>query len=322
MTRTFIICTEPAIERQSILFAESLRTFGGSFANDRIMSFAPRPGISISAATDRALKRWSVEHVDRSDNVEWAKHPTINKVFACALAEEAADTDVLIFADSDIIVLNPPSLLGLENADVAVRPVGARRIGVTSLEDNEGAEVEYWRRLYALAGVKKRETVHTTVTDEEILAYWNTGVVAVRRSLGLFQRWRDLLEQSTRAGIYPRSGQRFVDQTTFAATLLAAEGLCRLDLPPSYNYPGHRHNSLPSRLRKRSLSNIAMLHYHKVFQTLPPTIWARGFASDDRRDWVVAKIREHGLAAPLRRVLFNQARAVLRNTKATISSLR
>ena len=111
---SFIICTERGyLEPMSVLFAMSLRTFGGALSSAPVFSFQPRPGYQISEETHRALADLDVEHHEILLNTRYSNDPLANKPLTAAFAEKELNHEYLVFADSDQIILNEPSALCL-----------------------------------------------------------------------------------------------------------------------------------------------------------------------------------------------------------------
>jgi hypothetical protein len=55
--------------------------------------------------------------------------------------------------------------------------------------------------LYAMGGVVTPDYVETTVDQQLIFSYWNSGLVAVRREMRLFSRWHDIFVEVMERGL-------------------------------------------------------------------------------------------------------------------------
>jgi hypothetical protein len=55
--------------------------------------------------------------------------------------------------------------------------------------------------LYAMGGVVTPDYVETTVDQQLIFSYWNSGLVAVRREMRLFSRWHDIFVEVMEWGL-------------------------------------------------------------------------------------------------------------------------
>src|SRR5205807_10267450 len=202
---TFIACVERGeLEAKTLLLGRSIRRYGGRFANDPILTFQPRRGTAVSRATRRALASLGVTHVTERLNAAFPDYAIGNRVLAAARGEELAETEVVAFLDSDTIITSEPIEMNLpDGIDAAVRPVDYWRHGDEPLDDPDHphwkthhrrvASIgrgdpmdEYWRRMYALCGVRGDSWVETVGDRKKIRAYFNSGLAVVRRSAAIF----------------------------------------------------------------------------------------------------------------------------------------
>lgn len=258
----FLICVERGpLEAQAVLFSEALRRWGGDLAEAPLHAFAPRPEARPATATTDRLHELGVTYVEAPLNVKHESLPALNKVVVCAWAERELDHEVLVFADSDSVFLGEPS--ALEGGDwlAAVRPVDRKIAGSRGRGRNE----PYWRRLYDALGVRSEPYTRTTVDGEPIRAYWNAGLVAARRSAGLFGAWERAAERIVELGLMHPKRPGFIDQFALAAVTADVHEQV-LVLPETYNYPLAFRSSLPPQSRALDLAEIVHLHYHRWFQ--------------------------------------------------------
>jgi len=262
---SFIICTERGyLEPMSVLFAMSLRTFGGALSSAPVFSFQPRPGYQISEETHRALADLDVEHHEILLNTRYSNDPLANKPLTAAFAEKELNHEYLVFADSDQIILNEPSALCLPAGfDVGLRPVHKKNVGAYGKGD---PNYPYWQKLYSLLEVDEHTYVHTTIGGHRILSYWNSGLVAVRRESGLFSLWASNFHKTMKKGLKPPL-RRFVEQTVLSATVVSKSAEV-FRFSNDYNYPIHRHNEIPKETRVEHLRDMTTVHYHKMFRYL------------------------------------------------------
>jgi hypothetical protein len=261
----FLLCVESgaALERQSVLLVSSIRRFGGDLAGAPVHAYRPREGPALEAETVEALADLGAQLHEEPLNREFPADPMVNRVYVGLDAEEHLDTDVLVFCDSDAVFLDEPTdlLLG-EEADVAVRPVG--RVGKGSTGPGHLNEA-YWERMYELSGVSERPFVETAVTGERIRGYWQAGLVAVRRSARIFERWLEVLRTMMEED-HLQEGWRnpAIDQLTLAATISGSPERISL-LDRRYNYPLQRRALMDSEMQGLDLDSIVHIHYHRWF---------------------------------------------------------
>jgi len=261
MAPCFLLCVERGpLEAQTLLCVESLRAFGGELAEAPVYAFAPRPGHEPAPATASALERLGVTVVAEALNPRLGDLPHTNKVFVAAWAEAELDADVLVFCDSDTVFLGPPVELGTGDWEAAVRPVGAVNRGSTGAgHKNE----EAWETIYRELGVSARPFVETAVGGERVRAYFNAGLVALRRSSGLGAAWRDATLRLLETPIAQQAPlRRQIDQLALGGIL--ADRFERVEiLPETYNFPLPKRVKLPARMQAYELADLIHVHGHQ-----------------------------------------------------------
>jgi hypothetical protein len=259
----FIICTEPGrLEKQSQILAASIRKFGGQLKDTPIYSFHPRSGSSVAEETLQQFAKLGVDHQQVILNVKYQDYYLANKPYVCAYAEETIDAEILVFLDSDkCIFAEPTEFLLPSNYNIGLRVEYGRGIGSTGTQD---VQDDYWQQLYQTVGVKQERFVCTPIGNKKIRAYWNSGMVAVRRSAGIFTAWKDNFERVMEAGIVPKQGNYMIEQSSLSATVCALE----LDVFPfsdPYSYPLPLHNRLSPKFQLASFDQLVSIHYFGLF---------------------------------------------------------
>ena len=261
MSTCFLLCVERGpLESQAILCVESLRDFGGSLADAPVYAFAPRSGEGPGDATIAGLRRLGATFVDDPLNPELGELPHTNKAFVAAWAEERLDHDVLVFTDSDTVFVGEPSLLEGGDWEAAVRPVGAVNVGSTG-EGHYNEEV--WQTLYSELGVSARPFVETVVEGERVRAYFNSGLVGLRRASGIGAAWREATVRLASSSVaHAVRRRRQIDQLALAGVL--SDRFDRLLLlPDSYNYPLPKRTLLPESMQALDLDDLVHVHGHR-----------------------------------------------------------
>lgn len=260
-----IICTERGyLENMSKLLIWSIREFGGSFSNVPIFSYQPRKEFKISRDTLDFFEKYEVTFIDDDINKEFAHYPLANKPLVTAHRENQTDAENLIFLDSDIFFLSEPvNLIEFENSDLIVRPVDGINIG-TRIDGDKNTD--YWEKLYELLGVKIKRTVIPTLSNVEILEYYNSGHIVTKTENHLFNRWKENFLKVMSHDLKPANKIFYVEQSVFAATVSQMELQVKI-LEDPYNYPvfpliQSRLNKLVSEKNK----NLVSIHYHKEFK--------------------------------------------------------
>jgi hypothetical protein len=277
----FVACVESgALEQKARLLIRSIRRFGGRWSGAPIHTFAPRAGRGISSATRAIFDEHGVVHHDEILNTAFGDYGVGNKIFAAARAEETAREDFIVFLDTDTVLLSEPADLALPDGfDAAVRPVEfhrwrepaedderwrTRHRRVSSAGDGDCAD-DYWLRMYALCGIAARPFVETTCDRARIRAYANSGLIAARRSAGVFARWRSDFLTLASMDHRPRGGDmHYMDQLSLAATLARMWDRVKL-LDGRYNYPLIGRPLLREPLRSERLDALVHVHYNRYF---------------------------------------------------------
>lgn len=263
----FLICIEKGrLESEAVLLIESLRAWGGARSDTPVYAFAPRPDHHPGPETIERIEALGVNYVDEPLVDRFAEYPTFNKVPVSAWAERELDYDVLVFADTDTIFTEDPSELVGGEWLAAARPVDRRIAG----SKGKGKGEPFWQRMYETLGVKSEPFVRTTVGEMQIRAYWNTGLIAVRRSAGLFAAWEQALIRLFDAGVVFNRWPQFMDQLSWAGVTADIHDQVRI-LPETYNYPLRHRQALGPEASALDLDQIVHLHYRLWFH-LPDSL--------------------------------------------------
>jgi hypothetical protein len=290
---TFVCCIESGpLETMTLLLAESLRKWGGSFARCPLVAVTPRFGPPLGRATRQGLARFGVEHLKLGNRNKHSWFGFLNKPYAIAAVEERATTPLVAWIDSDILVMGEPTELALaDNEDFAACAFD-KSIGSTGPGDPCDG---YWQKVAEVFAIDV-DSLPWIVTEQEqtrIRLYWNSGLFVWRRSVGFAQHFLDdcqrLLESpvaSAEAGIY------FTDQVTLGFTMVKMKLRWRA-LSYASNYAlgsGIADLYEPAKLRQTRL-----LHYHDVLWPHSWDVFLRRIQAErpDVHDW----LQQHG---PLR----------------------
>jgi hypothetical protein len=259
----FVICTEPGrLEPQSLMLAESIRKFCGSLKHTPIYSFHPRTGVPIDLKTQEAFEKLGVIHQQLPINQEFHEYYLANKPLTCAYAEQNIDAEILVFLDSDqCFFAEPTEFLLPINCNVRMRPEYGKGIGSIGSKDSYEW---YWQKLYQVLGVKREVFVNTPIANKKIRAYWNSGLVAVRKNAGIFTSWKENFEKVMRLDIITPQGIYFLEQSILSVTLCALEENVS-HFSNNYSYPLPLHNRLSKQYRLKQWDDLISTHYFNLF---------------------------------------------------------
>lgn len=232
-------------ERESLLLARSLRTFGGKLANHPLWLMVPQKLESVSRPTLRALEEVGIRFNRFKVPGDALQFPFGGKVYAAAAAETLAsnEADILVWMDSDTVFTGEPSEVVLgENVSLGYRPVMLKNI--SSLYDEPVNA--FWDFIYKGCNTVEEDIslMLTTIDKVRIRPQFNAGLLCVRPKVGLLRAWRNnferLYQQSELVTFYQEHVlyRIFVHQAILSATLLASlKKEDMQDLGQRLNYP-------------------------------------------------------------------------------------
>lgn len=292
-----LLCIEKGyLENTSKYLINSLRKFGGELKDVPIYSYQPRKKEKITDKTKRFLEKNEVEFIDINLNKEYEHYPLANKPIVCAHAEKHLESEIIVFLDSDIMILNQPSeFLIPANVDIMINPVYRKHIGTSGKRD---INYDYWKKLYSLLGVKKYQYVKTIKDGEKIHAYFNSGHIAVRKNRGIFSAWEYNFKSVMKKGFMPKHGQYFIEQSVLGATISQLENSWS-SFSETYNF--HINLNIINNQRNKipKFSSLTSLHYHDLFKKITTIHPIEPYLdSDEKSLWIKKSIYRHKLIVP------------------------
>lgn len=261
---TFVCCVESgALEGQTVRMVESLRRWGGQFANAPLVAVSPRLSSPLSRETHRAFERLQVEYLSFHAKSKYSWFGFMNKPYALAAVEELSTSECIGWLDSDILFLGEPDQLILNEGE-DFRACCTDDSGGTT--GPEHPSEPYWKESCQAVGIDNIEdfpwiTAHQQGT--RIRLYWNSGVFIYRRSTNLANHYLQQCTQLLNTRIANKDadiGIFFTDQVALVLTVVKM-GLLWQSLPYTHNYPmqslihGKWYN-------EEQLKAAKILHYH------------------------------------------------------------
>ena len=267
---TFVVCVEPGkYEVQAALMVESLRLFGGRFANAPVIAITPRVGPALALKTRKRFEELGVVYLRRR-HFHKAWQLFIGKVQALNDAEEIAATKALVLVDCDILFLGEPSgILLAPGAVVGACPSDQGIVGTT------GASSQFdpaWRRACAAVGLTIEDLSWVDPSDgsEPVRFYVNSGVVVMRNGYDVPSRWLGCMDDLLSHHVaFPGWGPYFVDQIALGLAI------SRFAIP--FQRLAYTHNfgvdsSIPQAWQSEELGQVRVLQHH---DQLTPEHWRR-----------------------------------------------
>ncbi len=226
--------------------AESIRTFGGKFANAPLWVFAATDDVLDDSAMIDSIISLGVElnKFSHPEQVAWLYYA--NKPYAAAQAETLAvenNSAILIWVDTDtIFLMEPEDFILPNNIALAYRTVMHNRAG--SLYGRPPDTL--WRRIYELAGLDDDMLfAMTTQADrQKIRAYFHCGLIVVRPQKGVLRRWAEYFTMLSQDSIIIEQCRANIDKNVFLHQNVLTPAVLNIlkrdemiELSDRYNYP-------------------------------------------------------------------------------------
>ena len=266
---TFVCCVESGgLETQTIRMIESLRRWGGQFANAPILAVTPRFGSPLANKTHQAFERLNVEYIRYQADTKHSWKAFLNKHHALVTAEEYSKSKYIGWLDSDLLILDEPNeLLLTEDEDfVACSPDGN---GATT---GSGDALEYyWSEVCKLVGINLEDLpwIKTELENKTIRLYFNSGVFVYRRSTGLAKQHLQDTIKVIDSHIASRITGTYFTQHILGMTVVKM-GLSWRQLTHSHNY-GIGSKTYNQWYNEAKLRKAKILHYH---DSMWPHFWS------------------------------------------------
>lgn len=279
---SFILSVERGkLESQAIFLVESLRRFGGAYADCPVYAISPRPTRQIGRNTRRALTALGAEIIVEDLVWQHETYGTVARMAVSAWAERNLTSEILVALDDDLFFANEPDF-SLPESDFLARPVDVKEMCTTGSGDPYDP---YWHAIATLTGVDydKIGWVETSIEHIRVKASYNGGMIAVRRAVGLFQTTQTLF-QTIRAnnlapyqfghkkifsaiGLAGAEASRWWGSSQAAFSLAVTQQKARgIIASPTYNVPIHLAGYARYVGKQVTLKDAVLVHYHWLLE--------------------------------------------------------
>jgi len=292
VSATFVICVEAGpLETQSLWAIESLRKWGGRFADCEVIAVTPRRGMPLQRETLKRFTEMAVKWISFSGSSKWTFYGPFNKPLALAAAEEISESEYMIWLDSDVFVVREPSEFILEEGiDFTAHPSSCHHdIGSTGSTHEHDA---YWVQTLKGHGISPTTyPMIPTQPGEEgpMRMYWQAGAFSYRRSTQLGATFLQATDQTMRLNLSSKySGTYFHEQIGLAVAVHRQDARYRI-LNASHNFAVNKLRF--DEVDPQRLENSCIIHYFG-------SAWPDGFdrlvavirqTRPDVADWVAAR---------------------------------
>jgi len=265
-----VACIESGIlEPLTIRMVDSLRRFGGRFANLDVVAVTPRVTPPVSRETRRRMSELGIRHLRLHAKNPYAWHHYTNKPEAIAAIEQEVNTEAIAWVDSDVLFTREPTNLELpQGVDFLAAATDTGMVGSTGEAD---ANDPFWERAAAVIGRKVEELPWVDIGNgQKLRFYWNAGLFVYRRSCRLGQEFLSDL----RFFLDKRVGRNHLqvhamDQVVLGLTVLRL-GLKWQALPATSNFP--LCSFLPANYDPCKVTDASVLHFH---DSMNPELWSK-----------------------------------------------
>ena len=258
-----------ASETEALLLVQSIRRFAGNLKNHPVWVLIPQKHETLSAPVRKELNDLGAELIPFDVDQETLEFWFGGKVIASAAAESLAQgqADLLVWMDSDTLVLNEPTEFRLK----AGKELGGCPVMLKNISSLYGEPVNrFWELIYRGCQTPAENVfpLTTTVDEVPIRAQFNAGLLVVRPEkeilrtwsanfLRLYQdpQWKDFFKQDF---LY----HLFIHQAILAATINALMNRSEIQLFSSrVNYPWFLHSRYPAARRPTTLNELLTCRY-------------------------------------------------------------
>ncbi len=258
------------LEQQFKLLVLSIEQFLKPSHNVKVIACSPRKDKQPNQLFVNFLNQHSVDYIDKPLNIEFDYFPLCNGIYAADyVSEHYKNIRSLLLVDTDTLFFNPISKETLKQQGVFMRPVDNKGIGSTGPLDQNNL---FWDQVFDFFNLAPSHlNVVTTVSQQHIRPYYNSGFVLANKSINFMQQWkRDfirLMNSSIRTA--PSSSRHQVDYGFIEQMVLSVsaekERVINI-LPETYNYPLPFRPKLKNREDHPLFNALTHVHYHKWFQ--------------------------------------------------------
>lgn len=262
---TFVCCVDSGwLEAQTVIMIESLRRWGGRFAQAPIVAVTPRFGLPISERTRRIFKEFDVEYIHYQANHSYTWLPYVNKPEALCTIEKQASTEYVGWLDSDLLIVNEPEQLFLSHDEDFVACAADKNVGSRGLGD---PFEPYWNAICNTIGININDLpwVTTAAEGDRIRLSWNSGIFVYRRRTGFGKDYLNTCLRLIDAKLVPNTEGYFSigmnEQIGLGLAMFKAKLNWRA-LPFSHNFTVTPRTEDGHLCDQEQLKTAKILHYH------------------------------------------------------------
>ncbi|HFC30682.1 MAG TPA: hypothetical protein ENJ44_06545, partial [Oceanospirillales bacterium] len=253
------------LQQQLKLLILSVEQFVMPHMRVKIIACCPRKGKGVTKPFIDFLSQHNVDYIDEPLNEKYAYFPLCNGIFASDyVARTYKNINALLLVDTDTLFFNPISMDLLNASNIHMRPVDNKGIG--SLGDKDPNN-DFWNRVFDFFNISPAyKKITTTVSQEKIRPYYNSGFVLVNKGIDFMQQWKQdfikLMDSDIRTAA--SSSRHLVDYGFIEQMVLSVSSEKMnpqtLILPETYNYPIPFRPRIKERQAHPSFAELVHVH--------------------------------------------------------------
>jgi hypothetical protein len=268
-------------KKHTLVLAESIRTFGGRYADAPIRVYVPGALKDSNPAVAGKMQALEVElkTATAPDKALWLYFA--RKVFAAAAAEGDAEKTaaLLVWMDEDTVVLREPGELVLEEGkSFGYRPVMHKLIGSAWSEPPD----EFWSRVYDRLAIPEGAAFPMTTPADlaAIRPYFNAGLLVVRPERGILRKWAECFSFLYEDKVFVDWCRKDVRKRIFlhqvalvGAVLPPVKREEMIEFSSAVNYPLFHDEMFGDKTKFDSIEEVITIRYDTYFRNPDPS-WA------------------------------------------------
>jgi len=282
---------------RAIILADSIRTFGCSMRSAPFWIFLP-DNLDIKATSIRKrIMEFDIEFKTVSMPDAARKYYYATKVLAAGKAEKLAlgNCDMLVWMDDDTVFLKEPLYFYLApQIKLAYRPVMHNVIG----SDISKPPDPFWSRIYQKLNIPESAMfpMITPADKKTIRPYFNAGLLVLRPSAGIFQKWAEYWSVLNKDSEFEKIANKnnlvriFLHQTALVGAILNHVKKSEMtELSAKYNYPFFFKRMFGADEEFDDLTEVVSFRYEFFFRDPAPEWEKKVKCSPDRLSWIKSR---------------------------------
>jgi hypothetical protein len=265
------LAVSPFWEEQSVLLAESLRTFGGKLAEAPLTVLTPSGTAPLPQKVIKQISTQNAEIIAIEIEEAALDFPLGLLPFAAAEAEKLAigKSELLAWVLPDTLFLSSPeSLLLPKGMQLGYRPVHHSNIGSEFTQPLNA----YWSLVLNHCQVQENRIfpMETCTRDKVLRPYVNAGMLVTRPENGFMSAWMQSFQDAYRHESFARlladkRNALFLHQAVLSGVMMHRYSIDELhELPETVNYPLHLHDEYPDKHKPNTLNELTTCRFETI----------------------------------------------------------